>query len=31
VALNILWTGWGMVRESVGGLMDAAPAKEVLD
>jgi cation diffusion facilitator family transporter len=27
VALNILWSGWGMVRDSVGGLMDqAAPA-----
>ncbi|THF89025.1 cation transporter [Deinococcus sp. KSM4-11] len=24
VALNILWSGWGLVRESVGGLMDAA-------
>lgn len=23
VALNILWSGWGLVRESVGGLMDA--------
>ena len=22
VALNILWTGWGLMRESVGGLMD---------
>lgn len=27
VALNILWSGWGMVRDSVDGLMDrAAPA-----
>ncbi|MEH3146048.1 MAG: cation diffusion facilitator family transporter [Methylobacterium frigidaeris] len=27
VALNILWSGWGMVRDSVNGLMDqAAPA-----
>ncbi|WP_338665933.1 cation diffusion facilitator family transporter [Pararoseomonas sp. SCSIO 73927] len=25
VALNILWSGAGLVRESVGGLMDAAP------
>ena len=25
VAVNILWTGYGLVRESVGGLMDAAP------
>jgi len=25
VALNILWSGSGLVRESVGGLMDAAP------
>lgn len=24
VAANILWSGWGLVRESVGGLMDAA-------
>jgi cation diffusion facilitator family transporter len=24
VALNILWSGWGVVRESVGGLMDVA-------
>ncbi|WP_309573111.1 cation diffusion facilitator family transporter [Deinococcus sp.] len=24
VALNILWSGWGLMRESVGGLMDAA-------
>jgi len=23
VALNILWSGWGLMRESVGGLMDA--------
>ena len=30
VALNILWTGWGLVRESVGGLMDAAPPGEVV-
>jgi len=24
VALNILWSGWGVIRDSVGGLMDAA-------
>jgi cation diffusion facilitator family transporter len=24
VALNILWSGWGVIRESVGGLMDVA-------
>lgn len=30
VALNILWSGWGMVRDSVSGLMDkAAPAEMV--
>ncbi|TGD94763.1 cation diffusion facilitator family transporter [Methylobacterium nonmethylotrophicum] len=30
VALNILWSGWGMVRDSVNGLMDqAAPAEMV--
>ncbi|MCR0982800.1 cation diffusion facilitator family transporter [Roseomonas populi] len=30
VALNILWSGTGLVRESVGGLMDAAPNRETL-
>ncbi|GGF74991.1 cadmium transporter [Azorhizobium oxalatiphilum] len=30
VALNILWTGWGLMRESVGGLMDAAPPPDVV-
>ncbi|WP_321505336.1 cation diffusion facilitator family transporter [Breoghania sp.] len=25
VAVNVLWSGWGLVRESVGGLMDEAP------
>ncbi|MHB0706481.1 cation diffusion facilitator family transporter [Roseomonas mucosa] len=30
VALNILWSGAGVVRSSVGGLMDAAPDKEVM-
>lgn len=24
VALNILWSGWGVIKESVGGLMDVA-------
>jgi cation diffusion facilitator family transporter len=24
VALNILWSGWGVIRSSVGGLMDVA-------
>jgi cation diffusion facilitator family transporter len=24
VAINILWSGWGVIRDSVGGLMDAA-------
>jgi len=24
VAINILWSGWGVIRESVGGLMDVA-------
>jgi cation diffusion facilitator family transporter len=31
VAVNIVWSGWGLVRESVGGLMDEAPAPEELD
>lgn len=30
VAINILWTGWGLMRESVGGLMDAAPPPDVV-
>ena len=30
VALNILWSGWGMVREATGGLMDEAPAAEIV-
>ncbi|ADV65987.1 cation diffusion facilitator family transporter [Deinococcus maricopensis] len=30
VAVNVLWSGWQLVRESVGGLMDAAPAPEVV-
>jgi len=28
VALNILWSGWGVIRESVGGLMDVAVPAE---
>ncbi len=28
VALNILWSGWGLIRESVGGLMDVAVPAE---
>lgn len=31
VALNILWTGWGLIRRSVGGLMDEAVAPDVAD
>ncbi|ACA19828.1 cation diffusion facilitator family transporter [Methylobacterium sp. 4-46] len=31
VALNILWSGWGMVRDSVNGLMDQAAAPEMLE
>lgn len=31
VALNILWMGYGLVRESVGGLMDEAVAPEMLE
>lgn len=30
VALNILWTGWGLMRDSVGGLMDEAVAPDAL-
>jgi cation diffusion facilitator family transporter len=30
VAVNILWSGAGVVRDSVGGLMDAAPDDETL-
>lgn len=28
VALNILWSGWGVIRQSVGGLMDVAVPME---
>jgi len=30
VALNILWSGWRLMRESIGGLMDEAVAPEQL-
>ena len=30
VALNILWSGWTMVRDSVNGLMDQAAAPELI-
>lgn len=30
VGLNVLWSGWGVVRESVGGLMDEAPGGAVM-
>lgn len=30
VALNILWSGWGMVRESVSGLMDRAAPPDMV-
>jgi cation diffusion facilitator family transporter len=31
VALNILWSGWTLIRESVGGLMDEAVSDEILE
>jgi cation diffusion facilitator family transporter len=31
VALNILWSGWSLMKESVGGLMDAALPTEELE
>ncbi|WDR06597.1 cation diffusion facilitator family transporter [Devosia rhodophyticola] len=30
VALNILWSGWGVIRDSVGGLMDVATPPSTL-
>jgi cation diffusion facilitator family transporter len=30
VALNILWSGWGLIKESIGGLMDEALPEETL-
>jgi cation diffusion facilitator family transporter len=31
VAINILWSGWGVMRESVGGLMDEAVPETTLN
>jgi cation diffusion facilitator family transporter len=31
VAVNILWSGWRVIRESLGGLMDEAVPQEMLD
>jgi len=31
VGLAVLWSGWGLVKESVGGLMDEAASADVLD
>jgi cation diffusion facilitator family transporter len=31
VAVNILWSGWRVIRESLGGLMDEAAPQEMLD
>jgi cation diffusion facilitator family transporter len=31
VALNILWSGWGLIRGSVDGLMDAAASPEMVE
>lgn len=31
VAVYILWSGWSLLRDSVGGLMDAAASEEVLE
>jgi len=31
VAVNVLWSGWKLIRDSVGGLMDAAPDEEELE
>ena len=30
VAIYILWSGWGLVRQSIGGLMDEAVSEDVL-
>ena len=30
VALNILWSGWALVRDSIGGLMDQAASPDIL-
>lgn len=31
VALNILWSGWVLVKDSIGGLMDEAPSPDILN
>ncbi len=31
VAVHILWAGWGLVRQSTAGLMDAAPDEQTMD
>ncbi len=31
VALNILWSGWGLIKSSVDGLMDAAASPEMIE
>ena len=31
VAINILWSGWKLMRKSVGGLMDEAASPDILD
>lgn len=31
VAMNILWSGWGLVRDSVNGLMDEAAPPEIVN
>ncbi len=31
VAVNILWSGWGLMKESIGGLMDEAVPDKVLN
>ena len=31
VAGNIIWTGWAVLRDSAGGLMDEAPARKDID
>ncbi|WP_318245920.1 cation diffusion facilitator family transporter [Stappia stellulata] len=31
VAINILWSGWGLVKESIGGLMDEAVSPALQD
>ncbi len=31
VGVHVLWSGWGVMRESVGGLMDEAPGEGIMD